>query len=108
MITFDSIYVFTRCVMKKREIEYHQKFEQIFASDQPEIEKLVSGFLFVVERHLTDSEREMELHRAIGDRGELVKEQIKHSTIQYAAEIFRDCYYRATRTQWKPKEDQNG
>ena len=93
--------------MKKREIEYHRKFEQIFTGDRPEIEKLASGFRFVVERHLTESEREMELHRAIGDRGELVKEQIKYSTIQHVAEIFRDCYYRATGMQWKPKEDQN-
>ncbi len=94
--------------MKKREIAFHRKFEQIFSGEAPQIEKLARGFQFVVDRQLTESEHQMELYRAMGDRGELVKEQIKHSTIQHVAEIFSDCYYRATGTQWLPEEGKNG
>ena len=41
---------------------------------------------------MAESGREMEILRAMGDKGGLVKEQIKHSTIQHVMEVFGECY----------------
>lgn len=91
--------------MKKREQQFHQKMQDIFSGSAPEIDRLAAGFDFILARELTESKREMELLRALGDQDSLVKEQIKHSTIQHAASIFAECYFRATGEQWAPQEE---
>lgn len=82
--------------MKRREIAFHQQFDAIFQSDKEPVDQLAAGFGFVLSRVLSDSEKEMEILRAMGDKGGLVKEQIKHSTIEHVLEVFGDCYRRAT------------
>ncbi|MEJ2757419.1 MAG: hypothetical protein P8046_02960 [Anaerolineales bacterium] len=91
--------------MKKLEQQFHQKMNQIFSSSDPEIDRLAAGFHFILNRELAESQLEMELLRALGDKDSLVKEQIKHSTIQHAASIFADCYFRATGERWTPEEE---
>ena len=91
--------------MNKRDPQFHQKMNEIFSSKTPEIDQLAAGFHFILDRELSASKQEMELLRAMGDRVSLVKEQIKHNTIQHAASIFADCYFRATGEQWAPEEE---
>lgn len=86
--------------MKKREINYHREYEAIFQTEKPPVELLADGFNFVLSRVLVESEWEMDLLRAMGDRERLIKEQIKNSTIQHALEVFGECYLRATGQSW--------
>jgi len=68
----------------------------IAASDLPEIEKLTRAFRLVTNKIIANSEMEIELLRALGDPQELLKEQIKHSTIQHAQSIFAQCHLLVT------------
>jgi hypothetical protein len=72
------------------------KLEEIFNSDQAEIEKLAQAFEWITGQHIEHGEHEIELFRAIQDQEMLVKEQIKLSTIKYVRGVFNDCYRRAT------------
>lgn len=93
--------------MKKREMEFHRKFNQIFESETDALEKVAAGFHFIIDRHLVESSREMEVLRALGDREGLIKEQIKHSTLQHALSSFDECYFRAVGESWSSKEAQD-
>ena len=72
------------------------EMKHIAASDLPEIEKLTRAFRLVTDTILAQSEREIELLRALGDSQELIKEQIKQSTIQHAQSIYAQCHLLAT------------
>jgi hypothetical protein len=72
------------------------EMEQIFTSDLPEMEKLSRSFDWVIKFYVTHSEREIELFRAMGDKEELIKEQIKLSTIEHVRGIFAYCFLKTT------------
>ena len=99
--------------MNKREIKFHKKYEAVFQSGKAPVDQLADGFDVVLSRILVESEWEMDLLRAMGDKGGLVKEQIKHSTLQHVVEVFGECYLRATGNSWVRdanhmlKEDEN-
>jgi len=93
--------------MKKRNIEFHNKINQIFASPKPDLEKLAEGFSLITQDQITLSLREQDLLQALGDKQGLVKEQIKMSTIEYVVGIFNECYQRATGETFLPKEQFN-
>ena len=93
--------------MKKREMEFHQKFNQIFEGEAAALEKVAAGFHFIINRHLVESTREMEVLRALGDKDGLIKEQIKHSTLQHALSSFDECYFRAVGESWALKGEKD-
>ncbi len=72
------------------------KLEEIFNSEQAELEKLAQAFEWITSQHIKYGEQEIELCRAMQDKETLVKEQIKLSTIKYTRGVFSDCYQRAT------------
>jgi len=80
----------------KRRLEFQRKLDEIFSSQLPEIDRLAEGFHSILGLQLEDSAREIELLQAIGDQGQVVKEQIKHSMVQHVLKVFDDCYFRAT------------
>ena len=90
--------------MKKREIEFHRKFNRIFEGEATALEQVAAGFHLILDRHLVESVREMEVLRALGDQEGLIKEQIKHSTLQHALKIFGECYFRAVGESWVSRE----
>jgi hypothetical protein len=72
------------------------EFEQILASDLPEIEKLSRAFLCILRQQEAFSLYEIELQKALGDEQAVLKEQIKAGVLKYSGEIFAFCYYRVT------------
>ncbi|NIW44750.1 MAG: hypothetical protein GWN14_08320 [candidate division Zixibacteria bacterium] len=87
-----------------KNLAVHKKINQIFDSQSPEMDRLAEGFHYILEQHLEDTDREMELLKAVGDKNQLVKEQIKHSTMLHVISIFDDCYYRAKGELWQPNQ----
>ena len=83
--------------MNEPELRTDQELEAIFDADQPDIEKLRQGFDHITRSIVEHTQREIELARAMQDAEEVVKLQIKMSTIEHARSIFDQCYMRITR-----------
>lgn len=73
-----------------------EKIQEIAKTNLPEIEKLAQAFRHVTDFYLQDGDRELELLKVLGDQTNLVKTQIKLSTIQHAQSIFAQCYLMVT------------
>ncbi len=73
-----------------------EEYNQIFASDLPEIEKLAQAFGLITGTLLEHSEGEIDLLRALNDREALVKEQIKLGMLKHVRDVFDECYRRTT------------
>ena len=73
-----------------------EKFSEIMASELSEIEKLKQSFSLITQSYLDHSANEIELLKVMGDQENLVKEQIKHSTVLHVRGIFADCYFHIT------------
>jgi hypothetical protein len=90
--------------MQELDTSCASEVERILASDQPDLEKVAQAFdcitRFVVEHALA----EIELARALQDREQLVKIQIKKDTMAHARSVFQTCYRRVTgRRPWHEK-----
>jgi hypothetical protein len=71
-------------------------FAALLASDLPESVKIARAFEAITGLVLTHTEREIELARAMGDAGEVVKQQIKRETMKAARQILQACHRRVT------------
>ena len=71
-------------------------FLAIFDSDLSEADKLARSFDHITSLHIQHAEQEIELLRAMGDKDQLIKEQIKTETIKHVRNIFNDCFMRST------------
>ncbi len=71
-------------------------YRHIFETDLSELEKLSQGFRWAIDQMIRYSEAELEVQRALGDQQELVKTQIKISTLKFAQRVFMDNYLMAT------------
>jgi hypothetical protein len=72
------------------------QIEAILASDLPDATKVVRAFEVITGIVLTHAEREIDLARAMGDTGEVVKQQIKRETMKAARQILQGCHSRVT------------
>jgi hypothetical protein len=72
------------------------ELDEIFASKGTDIDKLAQAFAWITHTEMEHSRQEIELLRAISDKEELVKEQVKSSTLEHARSIFHFCYLRIT------------
>jgi hypothetical protein len=77
------------------------KLNLILESERSEIEKLSEAFHLIANFQIENSKNECELFRAAGDRDSLIKEQIKHSTINHMLNVYAECYFRVTGSQWE-------
>jgi hypothetical protein len=73
-----------------------EELDKIFASDAPDIEKLTQAFAWITRQDAEHTRQEIELLKAINDDEELVKEQIKLSTLKYVRNMYQFCYLRVT------------
>lgn len=74
----------------------YAEVERILASDLPDLEKVTQAFDCITAFVVGYAKAEIELARAIQDREELLKIQIKKETMAYARSIFEHCYRRVT------------
>jgi len=73
-----------------------------------EIEKLAEAFGYVTKSFIEQSERDLDLARAMQDEVSVVKEQIKASVMNSAREMFEFCYLNATgsrRSIWHEQDE---
>jgi len=81
---------------KKRDNNTLRSYEDIMSSGQPALEKVKEAFSLITDFYIADGEREIELLRAMNDRENLVKAQIKVSTLRTAQAILAEAYRQAT------------
>jgi hypothetical protein len=72
------------------------QIEAILTADLPEATKVARAFEVITRIVLTHTEREIELARAMGDKTEVVKQQIKFETMKAARGILQGCHQRVT------------
>jgi hypothetical protein len=72
------------------------EFKEILASDATDVDKLTQMFDWVTGRIVEHSQMDVDMARAMNDKDELVKQQIKLSTIKHARSIFNMCYQQVT------------
>lgn len=73
-----------------------KELRAIYTSERPEAEKLALAFGWITERQLRHAEANVELLRAVGDKEELVRSQIKLELVKSARRVFELCYLQAT------------
>lgn len=74
-----------------------KEIDEILASDLPEIQKLAKIFQWITNFYIDSSSNEIELLRALGDKEELVKEQIKQSVFMHTQSIFQQAHLLVTK-----------
>ena len=72
------------------------EYKAIMASDIPEVDKVRDAFKLVTDMIIAQGELEIEALRAMNDRENLIKEQIKVSTVRSVTGIFAEAYRLAT------------
>jgi hypothetical protein len=83
------------------EADMIEKLDKIARSDRPDVVKLALSFDEIVGRILANSERDIEIWRALHDQEAVIKEQIKTETLKHARTILQECYQRVTgRRDW--------
>jgi hypothetical protein len=83
------------------EADMIEKLDKIARSDRPDVVKLALSFDEIVGRILANSERDIEIWRALHDQEAVIKEQIKMETLKHARTILQECYQRVTgRRDW--------
>lgn len=72
------------------------EYQVIMASELREVDKVKAAFELITGVMIQHAEQEIELLRALNDRENLVKEQIKLSTVRSVRAIFAEAYRQAT------------
>jgi hypothetical protein len=70
--------------------------DEIIASDLPDMEKLAEAFKGLTGFIIESAQRQIELAGAMGDRGEVTKQQVKMETMKHARKLFQQCHWRVT------------
>ena len=74
-----------------------EEVNRVLESDLPDLDKLLRAFVQVTDIDLAHGQHEIDLHRALDDQEELVKVQIRLSTIEHCRDILQQCYQLITR-----------
>ena len=77
-------------------LSYKEELETIVDSDLPEMAKLAAAFGGLTTFYVQVAEKEIELARALGDRQELIKQQIKMETMKSTRSMFRMLFWQVT------------
>ena len=67
----------------------------IFAKEgQTDVQKIMEAFDYITTQIIEQSEKDIELNRALGDGEAVIREQVKMSTIIHARSILNLCHQR--------------
>ena len=77
-------------------LSYKEELDTILDSDLPEMDKLAAAFGGLTGFVVEVAEKEIELAKAMGDRQETIKQQIKMETMKSAREMFRTVFWQVT------------
>lgn len=80
----------------KKDKTIMEAYAGIMAADMPDVDKVRDAFELITDAVILHSEHEIELLRAMSDRDNLVKAQIKLSTVKWARGILAEAYTQAT------------
>jgi hypothetical protein len=69
-----------------------EEVNEIVGTDLPEIDRLVQAFTQITGTILEHGRGEIDVLRALGDQEELVKVQVKLSTVEHCRSILQQCY----------------
>lgn len=71
--------------------------DAIFADpEKTEFDQVIEGFDFITRTIIEQSDKDIELNRALGDNEAVIREQIKRSTLIHARSILNTCCQLAT------------
>ena len=77
--------------------EHTAGFEAIIAdTENDDLTKVMAAFDYVTQLIITQSEKDIEIDRAMGDQQAVVREQIKMSTLIHARSILNWTHSRVT------------
>jgi hypothetical protein len=79
-----------------QDLDTMNRYMTVMGSDLAEIDKLKEAYKLVSDFYIIHGEREIELHRAMNDRENMIKQQIKVSAIRHMQEVFDAAYQKAT------------
>lgn len=69
----------------------------IFAKEgQTELQTILEAFDYITTLIIQQSEKDIELNRALGDKEAVVREQVKMSTIIHTRSVLNQCHQRVT------------
>lgn len=71
-----------------------KEYLQIIGSDLPEVERITKAYALIMDFHINEARKEIELARAMSDQQTLIKEQIKQNVMRFSQSIFNDAYWR--------------
>lgn len=81
---------------RQRELTTMDRYKAIMNSDLAEVDKVKDAFTLITDSIMQHGEQEIEVLRAMNDRENLIKEQIKVSTVRLVCDIFAEAYRQAT------------
>ena len=71
--------------------------DAIFAKQgQTDLDKITEAFDYVTRTIIEQSDKDIELNRALGDSDAVIREQIKKSTLIHARSVLNLCHQRVT------------
>lgn len=74
-----------------------KSLDAIFAKQgQSDLEKITEAFDYVTRTIIEQSDKDIELNRALGDSDAVIREQIKKSTLIHARSVLNLCHQRVT------------
>lgn len=82
--------------MRSKDRKFNKEYESIFESDCSELEKITKAFDLVTTHFKSYSENETELLKAMNDKENLIKEQIKTGMVELIRGMYNECHRRAT------------
>lgn len=75
---------------RQEQIDYLDLVETLKGSDLPDLDRVARLFDFVTNQHVEQSQRDIELARALRDPEKVIREQIKQETLKFSRRVFND------------------
>ena len=77
---------------RREKLSWLELIDTLKGSELSDLDKVVQAFRHATDEHVKNSQRDVELARALKDRKSVIREQIKQETIKYTQKVLNDCY----------------